>query len=188
MAPNTGKRREKGVEGGDELDAQHGVGSSAHLTLEKNTVLTAGTASRRSTRLSSIGLLERLDASSAAGERVFHAVIALAHFERQHLFECPRDGIVETRKEMQDSRLRDHQSAFPALRVILRTNLAMTPTRKDRRLRSKSRPIYGFSPQRPSMFQKHGGNGWAAFAPMRSQDAEGLSGCCRTRPRDRRAR
>ena len=46
-----------------------------------------------------IGLLERLDASSAAGERVFHAVIALAHFERQHLFECPRDGIVETRKE-----------------------------------------------------------------------------------------
>ena len=34
-----------------------------------------------------IGLLERLDASSAVGEQVFHAVIALAHFERRHLLE-----------------------------------------------------------------------------------------------------
>ena len=45
-----------------------------------------------------IGLLERLDASSAVGEQVFHAVSALAHFERRHLFECPRGGIAATRK------------------------------------------------------------------------------------------
>ena len=54
MAPNTGKRREKRIEGGDELDARQGVDSSAHLKLEEDTVLTAGTASRRGTRLSSI--------------------------------------------------------------------------------------------------------------------------------------
>ena len=54
MAPNTGKRGEKRIEGGDELDARQGVDSSAHLKLEEDTVLTAGTASRRGTRLSSI--------------------------------------------------------------------------------------------------------------------------------------
>ena len=53
MAPNTGKRGEKRIEGGDELDARQGVDSSAHLKLEEDTVLTAGTASRRGTRLSS---------------------------------------------------------------------------------------------------------------------------------------
>ena len=54
MAPNTGKRREKRIEGGDELDARQGVDSSAHLKLEEDTVLTAGTASRRGTRLSCV--------------------------------------------------------------------------------------------------------------------------------------
>ena len=54
MAPNTGKRGEKRIEGGDELDARQGVDSSAHLKLEEDTVLTAGSASRRGTRLSSI--------------------------------------------------------------------------------------------------------------------------------------
>ena len=53
MAPNTGKRGEKRIEGGDELDARQGVDSSAHLKLEEDTVLTAGTASRCGTRLSS---------------------------------------------------------------------------------------------------------------------------------------
>ena len=43
-------------------------------------------------------LHQRLDASSAVGERVVHAVNALAHFERRHLVECPRDGIAVTRK------------------------------------------------------------------------------------------
>ena len=54
MAPNTGKRREKRVEGGDELAARQSAGLSVHLELEKDTVLTAGTASRRGTRLSSM--------------------------------------------------------------------------------------------------------------------------------------
>ena len=48
------KRREKRAEGGDELDARQGTGSSAHLKLEKNAVLTAGTTSRRGTRLSCV--------------------------------------------------------------------------------------------------------------------------------------
>ena len=60
MAPNTGKRGEKRIEGGDELDARQGVDSSAHLKLEEDTVLTAGTASRRGTRLSSIHELAQL--------------------------------------------------------------------------------------------------------------------------------
>ena len=53
MAPNTGKRWEKRIERGDELEAWQSPGSSAHMELEGNTVLTAGTASRRGTRLSS---------------------------------------------------------------------------------------------------------------------------------------
>ena len=57
MAPNTGKRWEKRVDGGDERDARQGAGSSAHRELEKNTELTAGTVSRRGTRLSSIHIL-----------------------------------------------------------------------------------------------------------------------------------
>ena len=56
--PNTGKRGEKRAEGGNELDTRQGVGSSAHLKLDKGTVLTAGMASRRGTRLSSIDVLE----------------------------------------------------------------------------------------------------------------------------------
>ena len=40
------------------LEVRQGVGSSAHLKLEKNTVLMAGTASRRGTRLSSMDILE----------------------------------------------------------------------------------------------------------------------------------
>ena len=62
MAPNTGKRREKRIAGGDELGARQSAGSSVHLELEKNTVLTAGTASRCGTRLSSI-----TDVDHAAG-------------------------------------------------------------------------------------------------------------------------
>ena len=54
MAPNTGKRGEKRIEGGDELDARQGVDSSALRELQKNTVLAAGTASRRGTRLSCV--------------------------------------------------------------------------------------------------------------------------------------
>ena len=56
MAPNTGKRWEKGIEGGggDELEARQNTDSSTHRELEEDTVLTAGTASRRGTRLSSI--------------------------------------------------------------------------------------------------------------------------------------
>ena len=53
MAPNTGKRWEKRIEQGDELEAWQSPGSSAHMELEGNTVLTAGTAFRRGTRLSS---------------------------------------------------------------------------------------------------------------------------------------
>ena len=40
--------------GGDEFDARPSVDSSAHLKLEKDTILTAGTASRRGTRLSCV--------------------------------------------------------------------------------------------------------------------------------------
>ena len=58
MAPDTGKRREKRNEGGvDALETRQGVGSSAHLKVEKNTVPTASAASRRGTWLSSIALL-----------------------------------------------------------------------------------------------------------------------------------
>ena len=54
-APDIAKRREKGIEGGgDELEARQNAGSSAHRELEKNTVLTVGTASRRGTRLSCV--------------------------------------------------------------------------------------------------------------------------------------
>ena len=47
MAPNTGKREEKRIEPGDELEARLHAGSSDHPEMEKNTVLTAGTGSRR---------------------------------------------------------------------------------------------------------------------------------------------
>ena len=40
--------------GGDELEARQNADSSTHRELEKNTVLTAGTASRRGTRLSCV--------------------------------------------------------------------------------------------------------------------------------------
>ena len=48
---NVGRRESR--EGGDELEARQNADSSTHRELEKNTVLTAGTASRRGTRLSS---------------------------------------------------------------------------------------------------------------------------------------
>ena len=73
--PNTGKRGEKRAEGGNELDTRQGVGSSAHLKLDKGTVLTAGMASRRGTRLSSIyvalhsGTAQGLGLVVIAGER-----------------------------------------------------------------------------------------------------------------------
>ena len=70
--PNTGKRGEKRAEGGNELDTRQGVGSSAHLKLDKGTVLTAGMASRRGTRLSSMSILEHCSGvrSSQVGDRV----------------------------------------------------------------------------------------------------------------------
>lgn len=52
-APVIVNRREKRIEGRDEPDCRHGAGSSTHPELEKKTFLTAGTASRRGTRLSS---------------------------------------------------------------------------------------------------------------------------------------
>ena len=54
MAPNTGKPREKGIGGADELQARQCAGSSAQVESGQNAVLTVGTASRRGTRLSSI--------------------------------------------------------------------------------------------------------------------------------------
>ena len=68
MAPNTGKRGERRIEGGDELDARQGVDSSAHLKLEEDTVLTAGTASRRGTRLSSIPIRSHFPTGRGLGE------------------------------------------------------------------------------------------------------------------------
>ena len=82
MAPNTGKRREKRIEGGDELDARQGVDSSAHLKLEEDTVLTAGTASRRGTRLSSIH-----DLSHAPGPRDLPAVAAMSTMRADRLLK-----------------------------------------------------------------------------------------------------
>ena len=40
-----------------------------------------------------VGLEEHLDAPSAAGERIFHAFGAIAHFERRLISERTRDGI-----------------------------------------------------------------------------------------------
>ena len=47
IAPNTGKRGEKRIESGGDLEARLHAGSSDHAELEKYTVLTAGTGSRR---------------------------------------------------------------------------------------------------------------------------------------------
>ena len=98
-----------------------------------------------------ISLEERLDTSSAAGELVFHVFGSIAHFERRLISERTRDGISAARKrgrtpgrpplEPQNSsalagqRLTESQrrcvevetEALRSLRVILRTNLAMTP-------------------------------------------------------------
>ena len=60
VPPERAPPRTSAVRGGGfavalrEIDARQGAGSSAHLKLEKNTVLTAGTASRRGTRLSCV--------------------------------------------------------------------------------------------------------------------------------------
>ena len=45
-----------------------------------------------------ISLEERLDASSAAGELVFHVFGSIAHFERRLISERARDGIAAARK------------------------------------------------------------------------------------------
>ena len=100
MAPNTGKRREKRVEGGDELDARPGVGSSAHLKLERNTVLTAGTASRCGTRLSSIpirsvrnnGSPNSPDRMSATVSAVRSTTQAVKHMLRRTNRQKPTNG------------------------------------------------------------------------------------------------
>ena len=55
--PDIAKRQEKRIEEGDELATRQRAGASVHLELEENTLLTAGTASRRGTRLSSIPIL-----------------------------------------------------------------------------------------------------------------------------------
>ena len=52
--PDIAKRQEKRIEEGDELATRQRAGASVHLELEGNTVLTAGTASRRGTRLSCV--------------------------------------------------------------------------------------------------------------------------------------
>ena len=52
--PDIAKRQEKRIEEGDELATRQRAGASVHLELGENTLLTAGTASRRGTRLSSI--------------------------------------------------------------------------------------------------------------------------------------
>ena len=45
-----------------------------------------------------VSLEERLDASSAAGELVFHVFGAIAHFERRLISERTRDGTAAARK------------------------------------------------------------------------------------------
>ena len=45
-----------------------------------------------------VGLEERLDTSSAAGELVFHVLGAIAHFERPLISERTRDGIAAARR------------------------------------------------------------------------------------------
>ena len=49
--PDIAKRWEKRIEGGDDHAAQQSAGSSDHLESGKRNLLTAGTASRRGTRL-----------------------------------------------------------------------------------------------------------------------------------------
>ena len=55
--PDIAKRQEKRIEEGDELATRQRAGASVHLELGENTLLTAGTASRRGTRLSSMPIL-----------------------------------------------------------------------------------------------------------------------------------
>ena len=55
-----------------------------------------GGQSRRSWGLASVE--QRIDASSAGGELVFHVFGAIAHFERRLISEHARDGIAATRK------------------------------------------------------------------------------------------
>ena len=57
--PDIAKRQEKRIEEGDELATRQRAGASVHLELGENTLLTAGTASRRGTRLSSIHVLSQ---------------------------------------------------------------------------------------------------------------------------------
>ena len=52
--PDIAKRQEKRIEEGDELATRQRAGASVHLELGENTLLTAGTASRRGTRLSCV--------------------------------------------------------------------------------------------------------------------------------------
>ena len=78
--PNTGKRGEKRAEGGNELDTRQGVGSSAHLKLEKNTVLMAGMVSRRGTRPSSMHILS-LRATTRPSPRGVRSIATL---------DCPK--------------------------------------------------------------------------------------------------
>ena len=57
MTPDIAKRREKRIERSNDLAARQRAGTSDHLTSGKDTLLTADTASRRGTRLSSMRIL-----------------------------------------------------------------------------------------------------------------------------------
>tara|TARA_R110000850_G_scaffold237464_1_gene362175 strand:+ start:2149 stop:2472 length:324 start_codon:yes stop_codon:yes gene_type:complete len=45
-----------------------------------------------------LGLEERIDTTSAAGELVFHVFGAIAHFERRLISERTKDGLASARK------------------------------------------------------------------------------------------
>ena len=52
----------------------------------------------RARQINPIGLGERIDSTSAAGEPVFHVFGAIAHFERRLIPERTKDGPVNARK------------------------------------------------------------------------------------------
>ena len=111
--------------GGDEFDARQGVDSSAHLKLEKDTVLTAGTASRRGTRLSSMGILEQTTASTPrAGRSTRHALGVKLYFNSLSLLlpcELPPSHPVRSQLQCLNSisRPKPYQNAWFLLSFIL---------------------------------------------------------------------
>ena len=132
-APVIVNRREKRIEGLDEPDCRHGAGSSTHPVLEKKTFLTAGTASRRGTRLSSF--LEMLQATFPPIRRA-----RAAH--RPHAFADPRAPASVDRHSGR---------ARPRLPAPLR---APSPRRRRHAFRlpvaRRSRPLHASRPVRTS--------------------------------------